>query len=184
MLSARLAGAPAEDPGTRRFQRGAAGSPLPVPSKSGGMQSGGKSWGGCKVSISGFFEKMGAPLKNKRWSWGAIRPSDGAVFLRAWQDQTHMENGELLIRVTDREAYADKPDDAGWKERLEHVECVRSDSPCYIVMCRVKDPTAFPREIDRCNTKEVFVGDRIVERDGDFWVAVKRRVPLEEVLIK
>ena len=47
MFSARLAGTPAEDPGTRRFRRGAAGSPLPGLSKSGGVQSGGKSWGGC-----------------------------------------------------------------------------------------------------------------------------------------
>jgi len=32
-----------------------------------------------------FFEMLGAPLRNSRWSWGARRLNDGAIFLRQWE---------------------------------------------------------------------------------------------------
>ena len=38
------------------------------------------------MSQTNLFAKLGAPLANPRWSWGAIRTTDGAVFSRVWQD--------------------------------------------------------------------------------------------------
>lgn len=32
------------------------------------------------MTLSGFFEKLGAPLNNPRWSWVSIRDSDGVIF--------------------------------------------------------------------------------------------------------
>jgi hypothetical protein len=33
------------------------------------------------------FAMRGGTLKNTRWSWGGIRPSDGVVVFTVWQDE-------------------------------------------------------------------------------------------------
>jgi putative restriction endonuclease len=39
------------------------------------------------MKISEFFtDTLGANLRNKRWSWGAVDPMTNRVFLRVWQD--------------------------------------------------------------------------------------------------
>ena len=38
------------------------------------------------MSLSGYFRSLGAPLKNYRWSWGAVSPV-GEVNLRVWTDE-------------------------------------------------------------------------------------------------
>ena len=47
------------------------------------------------MSISGLFTLLGAPLANNRWSWGSQRASDGAVFLRVWQDLKFDKDGRI-----------------------------------------------------------------------------------------
>lgn len=39
------------------------------------------------MNLNRFFtDRLGAQLKNSRWSWGAIDPLNNRVYLRVWQD--------------------------------------------------------------------------------------------------
>jgi hypothetical protein len=136
------------------------------------------------MSISSFFEKLGAPLRNKRQSWGAVREKDGAIFLRVWQDRKVVKDRTLTLMVTHRDKYVDDQNNFGFKERQEHVELIRNGAQCFMVMCKVKDSEAMPRTIESFNEKEIFVGGDILEMDGETWVKVRSRVPVEEVLLK
>jgi hypothetical protein len=40
-----------------------------------------------KRSRAELFGYLGAPLNNVQWSWGAVRETDGSVFLVVWQDE-------------------------------------------------------------------------------------------------
>ena len=40
-----------------------------------------------KRSRAELFSYLGAPLNNVQWSWGAVRETDGSVFLVVWQDE-------------------------------------------------------------------------------------------------
>ena len=60
------------------------------------------------TSPSAMFKRLGAPLHNVQWSWGAVR-ADGSVFLRVWQDETRKtEDGRRFIRLVNHRAYAMK----------------------------------------------------------------------------
>ena len=133
------------------------------------------------MSISSFFSRLGAPLKNVRWSWGAVRESDGTVFLRVWQDRIFVDDDKKIpvIQITNHEKYDERPV-PGWEERLKHIELVRKGAKCYLVMCRAKDPSASPREIAGWNAREVFVGGELREVTGDTWIEAVRRIPISE----
>ena len=135
------------------------------------------------MSITAYFEQLGVPLTNSRWSWGSVRSSDGAVFLRVWQDQTEKGEDGILrrVQITDHAFYDGVNDNLGYNERLIHVAAIKDGSPCYMVMCCAKDSTADPRQIQSVNTQELFVGGDLVEIDGDTWISSVGRVPWQEV---
>ncbi len=133
------------------------------------------------MSVTTYFESLGAPLKNVRWSWGAVRQSDGAVFLRVWQDRKFVSDRAMYMMVTHHEKYEDTTDDLGYNERLDHVELIRSGARCFMIMCRAVDPEAKPRKIKSFNNKDVFVGGEIIERGGDEYIQVTDRVPASEI---
>ena len=132
------------------------------------------------MSISGLFSNLGAPLNNKLWSWGSVRESDGAIFLRVWQDRKKVENGQSLMMLTDHQKYTSASGNLGWKERLGHLDQVREGAKCYLVMCRAKDIDESPREIADWNRKEVFLGGAMRETDGDVWIEIVERVPISK----
>ena len=136
------------------------------------------------MSISSFFSKLGAPLKNVRWSWGAVRDSDGAVFLRVWREDQKSVDDKMnsFVQITDNAKYANDRYAHGWRERLRHIECVRDDKKCYLVMCRAKDSNASPREIAEWDKKNVFIGGELREMNGDTWIEVVRAVPISEMI--
>jgi hypothetical protein len=134
-----------------------------------------------KTTISQLFEALGAPLANNRWSWGAVRPSDGAVFLRVWQDRKFVEEGAAFYELTQHRKYADNPDDLGHQERLRHVELIRSGARCYLVMCVVQEAGVLPRTIRSFNANDVFQGGELRERDGETWIRSVARIPLTKV---
>lgn len=133
------------------------------------------------VSPSAVFEQVGAPLKNVRWSWGAIREGDGTVFLRAWQDRTRVVEKQLQVLVTHFEKYEDRQDNPGHLERLQHVEAIQNGAKCFAVMCLAKDPDADPREIKSVNDRELFLGGSLVRDGVDYWLNLVDRVPLREL---
>lgn len=133
------------------------------------------------LSLTEMFASLGAPLANQRWSWGAERSSDGAVFLRVWQDECRKIEGRRCVRLTANAFFADKPDNLGNAERLRHVALVRSGRPVYLVMCVAVDPKLEPRTIARFNRDEVFVGGALVDHEGDAWIELAARKPVREV---
>ncbi len=128
------------------------------------------------MSLTAYFKRLGAPLKNSRWSWGAVRESDGAIFLRVWQDQKVRLDGKTYMMVTHHDAYVGNESSPGYRERLQHVSLARAGRPVYMIMCSVDDPEASPRKIKSFNKNDVFVGGELIERDGDTWLEFADRV--------
>ena len=131
------------------------------------------------MSLTSFFERLGAPLANSRWSWGAQRPHDGAVFLRVWQDEKFVAEGVLHMLI-DRDPVGDAR--LGHQERRRHSELIRAGARCFLVMCTAVDVDASRRKIASFNEDEVFIGVQIVEKDGSIWIQVKGRSPVSEVI--
>ncbi|HET7308196.1 MAG TPA: hypothetical protein VFK24_10365 [Gammaproteobacteria bacterium] len=134
------------------------------------------------MSPKDLFDRVGSPLLNVRRSWGSIRPIDGAVFLRVWQDECHKIDGQYFVRITANRYFLEQdPTNFGYQERLDHVEKIKAGSQAYLVMCRAKDPKAHPRAIAGINDRELFKGGAIREIDGDIWIALENRIPVGEV---
>jgi hypothetical protein len=133
------------------------------------------------LSLTEMFASLGAPLANQRWSWGAERPSDGAVFLRVWQDESKKLDGRRSVRLTANSFFADKLDNLGNAERLRHVNLIRSGRSAYLVMCVAVDPRLEPRTISKFNGHEVFVGGVLADFEGDAWIELASRRPVSEV---
>ncbi|NKC14385.1 MAG: hypothetical protein GKR94_20050 [Gammaproteobacteria bacterium] len=133
------------------------------------------------MSITAYFEQLEAPLTNPRWSWGAVRASDGAVVLRVWQDHRIVQDRTPIMMLTHHSKYQGREDNLGYQERLEHVWLVREGATCYMVMCLAVDPEASPRKIQSYNSTDVFVGGELLELDGDTWITLVDRLPWQEV---
>jgi hypothetical protein len=77
------------------------------------------------MSQKDFFAKLGAPLVNVRWSWGAIRERDTTVFLRVWDHEVQTREGREFVRVC---RAASQVDSTGLRARTDHT--TRSASSC------------------------------------------------------
>ena len=133
------------------------------------------------MALSDLFAYLGAALKNTRWSWGAVRTCDGSVFLRVWQDECGTVNSIRVVRITDNKYFANTPDSHGYIERLQHIDLIRSGSPSFLIMCLAQNVGANPRVIHSFNDREIFVGGRLIDHDGDVWLEMVRRVPVADV---
>jgi hypothetical protein len=130
-----------------------------------------------RTGISNFFESLGAPLKNVRWSWGAER-RDGAIFLRGWEDHRFTDDSGEYVVVAHSTEMGDGAS-AGWRERWHHIQRIGAGAPCFVVMCIPKDVHSIPREIESFNTRELIVGGKLVVKNG--WTClevVDRRSPM------
>lgn len=126
------------------------------------------------MSISNLFERVGAPLTNIRWSWGAVR-QDGAIVLRVWQNETQRFNGQTYIRLTHHQAFVGKEGDMGYQERLRHMAQIQAGAKCYMVMCEPRDTKEVPRVIKAFNERELFLAGEIVDLAGDLWAPLAAR---------
>lgn len=129
------------------------------------------------ASITEHFKYLGAPLANQRWSWGGVRDSDGAVFLRAWQDQIKtLEPKRHYVLVADRARYGEEGDGSpGHQERLEHLDRIRAGATAYVVMCINRAGSGSPRQIESFQRREVWRGGELVEIDGDTFIELGER---------
>jgi hypothetical protein len=136
------------------------------------------------VTLTDFFESLGAPLANGRWSWGAQRVSDGAVFLKVWQDRKMFEGGRQYYLV-DRQG--DEPDvsrNLGYQERLGHIEAVGRGRSCYLIVCIAADVDARPRKIADFHHEHVFVGGALLQKDHDTWIEAVTKKPVSALAQK
>ena len=121
------------------------------------------------MSISGLFTLLGAPLANNRWSWGSQRASDGAVFLRVWQDLKFDKDGRIHMLVCPAVTHSDEEsENLGFQERVRHTESIRSGKPCFMVMCLAKDVEDPKRTILDFDDRDIFIGGDIIETPKDF----------------
>ena len=132
-------------------------------------------------SVTEVFQRLGAPLANQRWSWGAVRSADGMVFLRVWQDQTRKIGDARYVEVANHELFAGPASNNGYTERLIHLDTIRNGSASVLVMCEVKDRHADPRAIKSVNDRDVFIGGRLAELDQRTWLELTDRKPLSEI---
>lgn len=125
------------------------------------------------MTLSGFFEKLGAPLNNPRWSWGSVRDSDDVIFLRVWQDGTKRIGSKRYIWIFEEGL---QPSSLGADERLRHTRMLQAGCPCYLVMCEAADTSATVRAVRGFNKNEVFEAGEILLFEGAHWLELKGRV--------
>ena len=119
------------------------------------------------MTITGFFERLGAPLHLPRQSWGSVRESDDTVFLRVWQEECR-KIGDSRYALVYRSEGADC---FGRTERLQHIRLIEKGAPCLLVMCEAKDPRVHPKSIAHANMRELFVTNNVfVELNGDIYL--------------
>jgi len=127
-----------------------------------------------------FFEMLGAPLVNARWSWGAVREADRVVLLRVWQDNVRTYENKQFVRILHGISNRAGRSQHGRRERVEHVERIRGGARCFLIMCEAEDTAARPRRVRRFNAEEVFPGGSVRQIDGDVWVELFPGVSVEE----
>jgi len=62
----------------------------------------------------------------------------------------------------------DDPENLGAQERYRHVERIRAGAPCFMVMCRPKDPEAALRVIGDFDENDIFVGGAMRDTPPNF----------------
>jgi hypothetical protein len=123
------------------------------------------------MTLSDLFAYLGAPLTNMRWSWGSVRETDEAVFLRVWQDEGGKIDGRYFTRISSNTYYmANEPTNLGYMERLRHIELIRRGAKSYMIMCRGREIEGSPTEIVGFDDNELFVGGELIEIDGESWL--------------
>ena len=134
------------------------------------------------VTQKDFFAMLCAPLVNPRWSWGAVRKSDGAVILRVWKDDSRSHNGRDFVRINWKSRRAADRVSHGRRERVAHVELIMGGARCYLIICEAEDPRAKPRRVKRFNSEEIFPGGPAQERDDGWWVELRSALPVSKFL--
>jgi hypothetical protein len=127
------------------------------------------------MTQKGFFDALGAPLANQRWSWGALR-RDGVVFLRVWQNEVEKQDGAYFVKVTYKRKRKNQRDSAGYRERLQHVEHIRGGAAAFLIMCVAEDVTTVPRKVKQFNHENVFRGGGLRKIAGEWWIEVGERL--------
>jgi hypothetical protein len=135
------------------------------------------------MNMKDMFAILGAPLHNVAWSWGAVRPQDGAVFLRVWQDRMRLNDGSQFVAVTNHAGWRrDIRVKPGRRERLEHVDLIRRGASCFLIMLEARDQSARPRSVKSFNAAQVFRGGRLVELDGEWYIERLDSLSVEEAM--
>jgi hypothetical protein len=133
-----------------------------------------------RKSISRFFsESLGAPLLNPRWSWGAISPTTGQLFLRVWKDERETLRGKDVIAVLGANWQSNS---VGLPERREHVRLLKVGIEAYGVLCTVKDASAVgPRKIQSFDQETLLRFGPVDELEGNTYVSILGAIPLADI---
>jgi hypothetical protein len=127
-------------------------------------------------SITKFLARLGFPLHNTRWSWGAR--SDLGVLLTTWTDD--LDESGRFVRVIGWRSQARSP--AGLNERLDHLRTLWSGGLAgYAILATAQDTKAQPRKIQSYDSENVrAIVSLAALPDGSIWaelgedVSVKR----------
>jgi hypothetical protein len=136
------------------------------------------------MSITDYFKHLQAPLKNSRWSWGAVRDTDQALFLRVWGDEYEARDRTRFYRMTAYDLFEGKPSNLGWLERQEHLKLLQDKgrtAPSYMVICTAVDTRSEPRTIESFDKQSVFRGGELINVHGDWWLEASQRLNVYDV---
>lgn len=132
------------------------------------------------MSQSAFFNKLGAPLKNIQWSWGSVNMDKKTVYMKVWQDEIkQFGDKHFCLIVKDVNSYA--PSNLGFKERMQHIEMIKSGYACYLIMCHYTGDIKNKKRISKVNELSVFKGGEIIEAEGSIWIEYAGRVPVSSL---
>lgn len=125
--------------------------------------------------ISVFFDRLGFPLHNTRWSWGAR--SNLGVLLKTWVDD--LDESGRYVRVLGGQPPGRLS--SGLSERIEHLRTLWSGGLAgYAVIATAKDTKAQPRRIALYNAGNLRAIVSLVARpDGSVWAELGEEVPVK-----
>lgn len=128
-------------------------------------------------NISSFFARLGFPLRNTRWSWGAR--SDLGVLLTTWEDD--LDQTGRFVRVLGWRSQARSP--AGLNERMDHLRTLWSGGLAgYAVVAKARDTKAQPRSIQSYNGESVrAIVSLVAQPDGSIWAELGEDVPVKRL---
>ena len=127
-----------------------------------------------------FFKKLGAPLKNPQWSWGAFHPEKNRLFLKVWTDEVIHENGRyfhILLKGEHRQPTTQ----LGAKERLAQIDMIKQGVQPYLVMCSCESNKSNTRKIKKVNQNNVFQAGEIIEKDGHLWIESLQPIAVDQL---
>ena len=120
------------------------------------------------MSIAQFFADLGIVVKSREWSRGGISNVDGSVFLIVWHDEMKRRDGYYWAYLSASENIQTS-NDPSLRERLNHINLIRSGKRGYLIFCEPKWPISGERKVSTFNAERIYpIGD-IVTRDGAFW---------------
>lgn len=134
-------------------------------------------------SITTHFDELGAPLKNARWSWGAMRRADNTLFLRVWEDEQVTIDGQVCYMVLrELPRYAGP----GRAERELHLQAVRRGVFTLLVVCIAAGTRddGKPRRIRTFNDHLVAVGGKLIEYEGDLYITTTGQARVTDQLVR
>src|SRR5437016_1855707 len=117
---------------------------------------------------------------------GAVRETDGSVFLVVWQDENLRRGPRSYSLVHNQQFWGDTTEPHGLNERRRHLDRVRQGAKTHLIMAlaeRARTADA-PRRIKELNTDELFAAGELYEEEtGNVWIERVARVPLGEVRV-
>jgi len=133
-------------------------------------------------SVTKLFESLGAPLKNQRWSWGAV-DANGTIFLRVWQNekQPSPESGQPMYQLTSHQCFGDGSN-PGYNERDEHIALFEQGAKCFLVIVHGPAPIqpCASRSIVGVKSDALFPMVKLHrDESGDYWGEVGKPVKIE-----
>ena len=121
-------------------------------------------------SISAFFRSaLGAPLRNDRWSWGAINPTTEQLFLRVWEDERKVVDGLPCFLI---QAKTWKNTSAGRPERAHQIELMRNGMQAYGVVCVARDISAPRRTIRSFKTDTLLKFGPVIDKTDSVYAVI------------
>jgi len=113
------------------------------------------------LNLTEFFKiKLNAPMLNNRWSWGAIRDDQSAVYLSIWQDEIRRDipkdpsSNTWADLLWSEEVWAQvNGATVARNERLKHIDLIKSGVPGFALIKIARDVKAMPREMKEFNSE-------------------------------
>ncbi len=131
------------------------------------------------MKISDFFTNvLGANLRNKRWSWGAVDPVTNRVFLRVWEDGIDTQKQRIgILDIEDRQRYPSP----GFSERREQLDLIQRGYDSFGVVCKAVNPNAEKREIKSFDQTTLLRFGSLVKEGKRLYLEIERDIPVSDV---